>query len=98
MSQASVPLSDETHRVLQALSEQTGKSIPDILDEAVQEYRRKVASEEEAREFAALKADAEAFGRRYLHRRLLMEILRGGSEPDEAAGSGAPPEGQRAKE
>jgi predicted transcriptional regulator len=97
MSQTSVLLSDETHRVLQVLSKQTGKSIPDILDEAVEEYRLKVAAEEEAREFAALKADAEAWGRRYLHRRLLMEILRGGNEPDEAAGSGARPEGERAK-
>jgi predicted DNA-binding protein len=44
MTESNILLSGDTHRVLQALAGETGKTITEILEKAVEEYRRKFFS------------------------------------------------------
>ena len=83
MTTSSVDVTDGTHRVLQVLSQQTGKSIPEILDNAVEEYRRKIFFEGVDRDYTALKADPEAWSREVQERQLLDNTLMDGLDPDE---------------
>ena len=83
MTTSSVHVNDGTQRVLQALSEQTGKSIPEILDKAVEEYRRKIFFEGVDRDYAALKADPQAWSQEVQERELFDNTLMDGLDPDE---------------
>jgi hypothetical protein len=84
MAQSTVNLTDSTHRVLQALSAQTGKSIPEILAKAVEEYRRKVFFEGLDRDYAALKADPEAWAEELQERQLFANTLMDAIDPTES--------------
>jgi hypothetical protein len=54
MATSSIDVTDSTRDLLHAMSQQTGKSIPEILDKAVEEYRRKIFFEGLDQDFAAL--------------------------------------------
>lgn len=81
MSQSPVVLSDDTHCVLQSLSEATGKRILEILEEAVEEYRRKIFFEGLDRDYAALKADPDAWAEELQERKLFENTLMDGIDP-----------------
>jgi hypothetical protein len=83
MTTSSIDVTDGTHRVLHALSQQTGKSISEILDKAVEEYRRKIFFEGVDRDYAALKADPEAWAQEVQERQLFNNTLMDGLDPDE---------------
>lgn len=83
MATLTVQIAENTQRSLEALSEQTGKSVPEILDNAVEEYRRKLFFEGVDRDFATLKANPEAWAEELEERRLFENTLMDGLDSDE---------------
>lgn len=61
MSPSTVPISEGSHEVLRKLAEETGQSMLDILDRALNEYRRKVFFDQMNAGYAALRADPNAW-------------------------------------
>jgi len=62
MASATVRISGEEKEVLQKLSAQTNKKMREILEEAVELYRRKLFLEEVNGAFARLRKDPRAWG------------------------------------
>jgi hypothetical protein len=83
MSTLTVPISDKSHRILQELAEQTGQTTGEILDKALDAYRRKVFFDGLAADYAALKADPEAWAEELAERKLWEATLMDGLDPDE---------------
>ncbi len=54
-------ISTPAHRILQELARQSGRSMQEILDAAVENYRRQRFLQEAAEAFAAMKADPKAW-------------------------------------
>jgi hypothetical protein len=92
MTETTVHLSDNTHRVLQALSGETGKRISEILEEAVEEYRRKIFFEGLDRDYAALKADPDAWSEELQERKLFENTLMDGIDPRDSCTENSQPE------
>ena len=67
-----VQISEKALEVVRQISEQKGLEISDVLDNAVEVYRREVFLEETSRSFEALKEDPEAW-REELEERALWE-------------------------
>ena len=61
MTSTTVRVSEPTHRTLRELSEQLGESMQGILDQAIEDYRRKRVLERANAGYAALRADPEAW-------------------------------------
>ena len=61
MSTATVRIRQDTHRTLREIASRTGRSLPDILEEAVETLRRQSFLEGLAADFAALRKDSEAW-------------------------------------
>jgi hypothetical protein len=83
MATSSIDVTDSTRDLLHAISQQTGKTIPEILDKAVEEYRRKIFFEGLDQDYAALKADPEAWAQELEERKLFENTLMDGLDPDE---------------
>ncbi len=56
-----VRVSETTHKALQALSSKEGKTMQDIIDKAIEDYRRKNFLEGLSQDFQALQEDPEAW-------------------------------------
>lgn len=56
-----VRVSENTHEVLRSLSMQEGKSMQDIIDKAIEDYRRKAFLEGLSNDYRLLRNDAEAW-------------------------------------
>jgi predicted transcriptional regulator len=61
MASTTVRVSEPTHRTLRELSEQLGESMQGILDQAIEDYRRKRVLEQANAGYAALRAAPEAW-------------------------------------
>jgi hypothetical protein len=61
MSSTTVRVSEPTHQTLRELSEQLGISMQGVLDQAIEDYRRKRVLEQANAGFAALRGDSEAW-------------------------------------
>ena len=61
MASTTVRVSEPTHRTLRELSEQLGESMQGILDQAIEDYRRKRLLERANVGYAALRSDPEAW-------------------------------------
>ena len=61
MSSTTVRVSEPTHRTLRELSEQLGESMQGILEQAVEDYRRKRMLERANAGYAALRAEPDAW-------------------------------------
>jgi hypothetical protein len=83
MSTPTVPISDASHRLLRELAEQTGQTMTDVLDKALDVYRRKVFFEQLNAGYAALRADPEAWAELEAERKLWDTTLMDGLDPDE---------------
>jgi hypothetical protein len=83
MSVPALPVSEGTLRVLHELAEQTGRPALEILEKALDDYRRKVFFEGLTADYAALKADPEAWADELAERKLWDATLMDGLEPDE---------------
>ncbi len=70
MSAPTVHLSEASQRILQELADQTGQTQEEVLAKALDGYRRKVFFEGLAADYAALKADPEAWAEELAERQL----------------------------
>jgi hypothetical protein len=61
MASATVNISEKSNAILRELAEETGRTTQEILDAAVEEYRRKLFIERVNAGYAALRADPEAW-------------------------------------
>jgi predicted transcriptional regulator len=82
MSTLQVRITPETHRTLRSLSEQTHQPMPKLLEQAVEELRRKYFFEEVNSAFARLKADPDAWEEELAERRLSEGTLADGLTDD----------------
>jgi len=83
MPNISLTISDATQKTLCALADRTGRSVEAILDQAVEDYRRKLFFQGLAADYAALKADPAAWEEELAERRLLEGTLMDGLDPTE---------------
>lgn len=83
MSTPTVRISEAAHRILRELAEQTGQTMIEVLDKALDAYRRKVFFEGLNAGYAALRADPEAWAKLEAERKLWDGTLMDGLDPDE---------------
>jgi hypothetical protein len=78
-----VPISAKAHQTLHELAQQTGKPVQEILDQAVEDYRRKVFLEGVNADYAALRADPAAWAAVEAERRSMAGSMMDGLDPAE---------------
>lgn len=61
MASETVRIKPETHAKLRAIAETTGKSMPEVLEDAIESLRRMRLLDETNRAFAALRDDPKAW-------------------------------------
>jgi hypothetical protein len=83
MSASTVAISEASQRIIRELAEQTGQTTTEILDRALDAYRRQVFFEQLKTDYAALKADPEAWAEELAERKLWESTLMDGLDPDE---------------
>ena len=83
MSTPTVRISDTSHQVLKDLAEQTGQTMLEVLDKALDAYRRKLFFEQLNAGYAELRADPEAWAEHLAERKLWDATLMDGLDPDE---------------
>jgi hypothetical protein len=83
MSTPTFPISEASHRLLRELAEQTGQTVTEVLDKALDAYRRKVFFEQLNAGYAELQADPEAWDAREAERKLWDATLMDGLDRDE---------------
>jgi predicted transcriptional regulator len=83
MSIPAVQLSEAAQRMLRELAEQTGQTVSEILDKALDAYRRKLFFDELNAGYAALRADPVAWAELEEERKLWDATLMDGLDPDE---------------
>lgn len=86
MSTSMLAVDEKTRTRLQELSKKTGKSEQEILDQAIEDYRRKVFLETVNADYAALRADPAAWGEIEEERRTMQGSLMDGLDPTERWG------------
>ena len=57
MANLTVRINERAHRVLKTLSQSTGQPMPELLDEGIEAYRRRLFLEGLNQDFAALRSD-----------------------------------------
>jgi hypothetical protein len=83
MSEPTVHISETSHRILTELVAQTGQTMTDVLDKALDAYRRKLFFEQLNAGYAELQADSEAWAEHLAERKLWDTTLMDGLDPDE---------------
>jgi hypothetical protein len=83
MSAPTVRISETSHLVLKELAEQTGQTMMEILDKALDAYRRQVFLDAVNAGYAALRADPAAWAEHLAERKLWDATLMDGLDPEE---------------
>lgn len=83
MSAPTVPISESAHQLLQELAAHTGQTTTDILDKALDAYRRQVFFDRLNAGYAELRADPEAWAEHLAERKEWDATLMDGLDPDE---------------
>lgn len=83
MSTPTILISESSRRLLLELAEQTGQSMTDVLDKALDAYRRKLFFEQLNAGYAALRADPQAWAEELEERKLWDATLMDGLDPNE---------------
>ena len=83
MSRPTIPIGEATQHILRELAEQTGQSMTEVLDKALDAYRRKLFFEQLNAGYAALRADPEAWAEELQERKLWDATLMDGLDADE---------------
>lgn len=83
MSAPTVHISENAHRMLQQLAEQTGQTMLDVLDKALEAYRRKLFFDQMNAVYAELRADPEAWAEHLAERQQWDATLLDGLDSDE---------------
>lgn len=77
-----VRVSDTTHQLLRNLSKEFGESMQTIIDEALEQYRRRKFLEGLNEDFRALKEDAEAWQEELEERKMWDKTLLDGENSE----------------
>jgi predicted transcriptional regulator len=80
MSNRTVKIKSETHAKLKALAQEAGESMPDMLERAIEEYRRARFWDNFNRAYAALRNDPKAWAEELAERKLWDATLADGLE------------------
>lgn len=83
MSTPTVRISDESHQKLKELAARTGDTMMDVLDKALEAYRRKLFFEQMNAGYSELRADSEAWAEHLAERKLWDATLMDGLDRDE---------------
>jgi hypothetical protein len=83
MSAPTVRISETSHRVLKELAEQTRQTMMDVLDKALDAYRRKVFYEQMNAGYTELRGDPQAWAEHLAERKLWDATLLDGLDPAE---------------
>jgi hypothetical protein len=83
MSTPTVRISEVSHRILRELAEQSGQTMTDVLDKAIDAYRRKLFFEQMNAGYAELRADPQAWAAAEAERKLWDATLMDGLVDDE---------------
>ena len=83
MSAPTVRISEAAHWILKQLAQQTGQTMMEVLDKALDGYRRKLFFEQLNAGYAELRADPEAWAEHLAERKLWDATLMDGLDPDE---------------
>jgi len=83
MSTPTVRLSEASHRLLREMADQSGETMLEILDKALDAYRRKMFFENLNSGYAALKADPQAWAAMQDERKAWEATLMDGLDSDE---------------
>jgi hypothetical protein len=86
MSDPLAGISAKTRQTLGELAAQTGKSVQEILDLAVEDYRRKLFLDAVNAGYAALRADPQAWAEVEAERQSMAGSLMDGLDPNERWG------------
>jgi hypothetical protein len=78
-----ITISETAQRLLQELAGQTGQSPTEVLEQALDQYRRHVFFEGLAADYAALRADSEAWAEEREERNLWDTTLMDGLDAEE---------------
>src|SRR5262245_32924489 len=70
MSTPTVRISEASHQLLKGLAEQTGQSMMDVLDKALDAYRRKLFFDQMNAGYAELRSDPKAWAEHLAEREL----------------------------
>jgi hypothetical protein len=90
MSAPTVSLSEAAHRLLKELAEQTGQTMTDVLDRALDAYRRKLFFEQLNAGSAELRADPEAWAEHLAEREQWDATLMDGLDREKRWCGGSP--------
>jgi predicted transcriptional regulator len=83
MSVPTIRISEATHRLLKELAQQTGQSMTEVLDKALDAYRRKQFLEQVNGGYAELQADRKAWAEHLAEREQWDATLMDGLDRDE---------------
>jgi hypothetical protein len=83
MSALTVRISEASHQVLKEIAEQTGQTMMDVLQKALESYRRKLFFEQLNAGYAELQADPAAWAEHLAERKLWDSTLMDGLDPKE---------------
>jgi hypothetical protein len=83
MSAPTVRISEASHELLKELAVQTGQTEMDVLDKALDAYRRKLFFEKLNAGYAELRADPKAWAEHLAERKPWDATLMDGLDPDE---------------
>jgi hypothetical protein len=83
MSTPTIPISETSQRLLSELAARTGESASNVLDKALDAYRRKLFFEELNAGYAELRADPKAWAEHEAERKLWDATLMDGLDPAE---------------
>lgn len=99
MSGSTVYISQKSGQTLQEMAEITGQTMQDILDLAVEDYRRKLFLDAVNADYAALRADPQVWAEVEAERQSMAGSLMDGLDPEELWEEGGdllpPAEGDR---
>jgi predicted transcriptional regulator len=87
MSSLTVRISRDAHKALTELAQKSGGSMQAILDKAIEQYRRQSFLEGLAADFAALRANPQAWAEELAEREIWDNALMDGLEDDPPADS-----------
>jgi predicted transcriptional regulator len=83
MSMPSIPISEASHRILRELAERTGRTVTEVLEQAIDAYRRQLFFEQLNAGYAEPRADPEAWAEMEAERKVWDATLADGLDRDE---------------
>jgi hypothetical protein len=83
MSAPTVSISEASHRLLKELAERTGRPVTEVLDEALDAYRRALFFDRVNAGYAELRADPEAWAEHAAERQQWDATLTDGLDADD---------------